>query len=101
MPIGNISIPDARVLLTEGDVTVVDIRDPESYGAGHIDTAVNVQDSNVQDFMADADRDRPLIVCCFHGISSQGAAEFFHRQGFEAVYSLEGGYEAWRVHPET
>ena len=100
MPFNPISIPDAKTLLAGGEVTVVDIRDPDSFLAGHIDTAVNVLDSNVQDFLVDADRDRPMIVCCFHGISSQGAAEFFHNQGFEQVYSLEGGYEAWRVQGE-
>ncbi len=32
---------------------------------------------------------------CYHGISSQGAAQYLINQGFDAVYSVDGGFEAW------
>ncbi len=32
---------------------------------------------------------------CYHGISSQGAAQYLVNQGFEEVYSVDGGFEAW------
>jgi len=48
-------------------------------------------------FLAAADRDQPLLVYCYHGNSSQGAADYFFNQGFEDVYSMDGGYEAWRL----
>jgi thiosulfate sulfurtransferase len=38
----------------------------------------------------------PVIVCCYHGVSSQQAAQFLIHQGFENVYSMDGGFEAWR-----
>ncbi|MDE0931482.1 MAG: rhodanese-like domain-containing protein, partial [Halioglobus sp.] len=44
-----------------------------------------------------ADRDQPLLIYCYHGNSSQGAADYFFNQGFEDVYSMDGGYEAWRL----
>ena len=47
-------------------------------------------------FLADTDKTLPLIVCCYHGHSSQNAAEYFSEQGFGDVYSVDGGYEAWR-----
>ena len=40
-------------------------------------------------------KDRPLVVYCYHGHSSQMAARFLVDQGFTEVYNLEGGYEAW------
>ena len=46
-------------------------------------------------FVSESDKDIPLIVCCYHGISSQGAAAYFAEQGFREVYSLNGGYDAW------
>jgi thiosulfate sulfurtransferase len=36
-------------------------------------------------------------VCCYHGNSSQGAAQYFAEQGFTQAYSLDGGYEMWKV----
>ncbi|EEZ42274.1 thiosulfate sulfurtransferase GlpE [Photobacterium damselae subsp. damselae CIP 102761] len=46
--------------------------------------------------MDEVDFEQPVIVMCYHGISSQGAAQYLLHQGFEQVYSLEGGFEAWR-----
>ena len=42
-------------------------------------------------------KDKSIIVCCYHGNSSQSAAEFLVKSGFNDVYSLDGGYEAWRI----
>jgi thiosulfate sulfurtransferase len=30
-------------------------------------------------------------------MSSQGAANYLNEQGFDAVYSLDGGYSAWSL----
>ena len=42
------------------------------------------------------DKEKPLIVVCYHGNSSQGAAEFFASQGCREVYSLDGGFVEWQ-----
>ena len=76
-------------------VQVVDIRDRESYQEGHIPGAVLLNDETIEDFMSAADKIRPLVVCCYHGHSSQNAAEFLVQQEFTDVYSLDGGYAAW------
>jgi thiosulfate sulfurtransferase len=34
-------------------------------------------------------------VVCYHGISSQGAANYLIGQDFEDVYSLVGGFTDW------
>ena len=36
-----------------------------------------------------------VIVCCYHGNSSQAVARRFAEQGFADVSSLDGGYEAF------
>lgn len=45
--------------------------------------------------MEQAEFDQPVLVMCYHGISSQGAAQYLVNQGFEEVYSVDGGFEAW------
>jgi len=45
--------------------------------------------------MDQADAKKPVLVMCYHGISSRGAAQFLIGQGFESVYSVDGGFEAW------
>ena len=92
-----ISIEEAKALIDEGGAAIADVRDAGSYQAGCIDNAVNVQQDNVEQFLADADKSKPVVVICYHGHSSQGAADYFFNQGCEKVYSVDGGYEAWRL----
>jgi len=87
----------AKAMLEQGNVNVADIRDAMSYQAGHISGASRVDNSNLKEFMAAASAEAPLIVCCYHGNSSQGAAQFFADQGYTESYSLAGGYEMWKV----
>ena len=46
--------------------------------------------------MNDVEFEQPILVMCYHGISSQGAAQYLVNQGFEQVYSVDGGFEAWQ-----
>ena len=84
-------------LMRQGPLTIVDIRDPASFEMGRLRGAQHVGDSNVEDFVRDADFAEPLLVYCYHGISSQSAAVYFGEQGFKDVYHLTGGFEAWRA----
>ena len=93
----HISVQQAAEKLGKGEAKVVDIRDERSFATGHIPGASHLTNGTLQQFMAATDFDVPVIVCCYHGISSQQAAQFLIHQGFEQVYSLDGGFEAWRL----
>ncbi len=90
-----IAAEQAHLLRTQGAV-VVDIRDPQSFALGHISGSQHLDNHSLADFIARADLDAPLIVACYHGNSSQGAAAYLVGQGFSEVYSLDGGFEHWR-----
>ncbi len=92
-----ITVQEAKSFLDAEQAIFVDIRDPGSFAEAHIEKALRIDDGNIEEFLNHADRSRPLICYCYHGISSQSAAEYFRHQGFEKVYSLEGGFEAWRA----
>ncbi|WP_341502703.1 thiosulfate sulfurtransferase GlpE [Gallaecimonas sp. GXIMD4217] len=92
----HISIESAFKMLEEGRARLVDIRDEGSFAGARIDGAYHLTNGSLHQFMTEADFDTPVIVCCYHGISSQGAAQYLVHQGFEEVYSLDGGFEAWR-----
>lgn len=96
-----LSVEDARQLISEKQVTLVDIRDEQSFKAAHIPDAQHIDNHSVADFLAKSDKEQPLIVCCYHGNSSQSAARFFAEHSFLEVYSLDGGFEAWQqAYPE-
>lgn len=91
-----IDVNEACELIDQG-AQVVDIRDQSSFREQHIEGATQLNSLNLPDYLAQADLDQPLIVCCYHGISSQPAAAYLSQQGFEQVYSLDGGFEAWQA----
>ena len=90
----NISIEDAKVLVEQG-VVIADIRDEASYDAGHLDEAIHLTEANIHHFIQQHDFDQPILIYCYHGHSSQHAADFLIKQGFDKTYSLIGGYTAW------
>ncbi len=96
-----ISGQDAKRLIMNKDVNIVDIRDIKSFNEGHITQAEHVDERTLKQFLEDAYQDVDLIVCCYHGNSSQTMAAYFAEQGFEKVHSLDGGYSQWVAdHPD-
>ena len=95
MTFKRISVETAKQLMSEKEFVVADVRDQASYEAGHIENAILLNDANITDFIQAAELDRPLFIYCYHGNSSQGAANYCTEQGFTEVYSIDGGYSAW------
>lgn len=91
-----ISVQQARQMMDEQEAVVVDIRDEQSFANGHITSSAHLDNAGVQQFINEADLESPVIVCCYHGNSSQPAAAYLIEQGFEDVSSLDGGFEEWK-----
>ncbi|WP_334030267.1 thiosulfate sulfurtransferase GlpE [Alteromonas sp. P256] len=91
----HISVQD--VANFSGTVSIVDIRDPQSYANGHMPNAAPLNNDNFATFVEQTPKDTPVVVVCYHGVSSQQAAQVIAQQGFETVYSMDGGFEAWRL----
>ena len=87
-----IDVSGAKELIINNKVTIADIRDTGSFQEGNIPDSINLTDQNIEEFMETADRSAPLLVYCYHGNNSVGAAEYFVNNGFRSVYSLDGGY---------
>lgn len=95
-PFRRIDRTSAQALLARGDALVLDIRDAGSYAAAHLEGAVRACDANLSQLIAETPKHRPVLVYCYHGHASQTYAQTFSDFGFCEVYSLDGGYEAWR-----
>ncbi len=97
----------AAALVAEKDdakkVTVLDIRTPVEFEAGHIEGATNIDflDTSFQDAIAKLDKDKPYLVHCQSGGRSGRSLEAFKKLGFKNLYHLDGGLTAWKTggHP--
>jgi thiosulfate sulfurtransferase len=88
--------PETAHSLREQGAVLVDVRDPQTFASNHIPNSLHLDNYSIADFIANADLDKPLVVVCYHGNSSQGAAAYLASQGFAEVYSLDGGFELWK-----
>jgi thiosulfate sulfurtransferase len=90
--------PDAANALIAGrQPAIVDVRDTHSFRAGHLPGAMLLDNQSVQHFIEDTDKATPVLVYCYHGNSSQGASAWLAEKGFTEVYSLDGGFEVWKL----
>lgn len=93
-----INVEEAHQKLQLQQAVLVDIRDPQSYAIGHTPGAFHLTNDTLSTFMRQTDFDMPVMVMCYHGNSSKGAAQYLLQQGYDAVYSVDGGFDAWHRH---
>ncbi|MDP5144261.1 thiosulfate sulfurtransferase GlpE [Rheinheimera baltica] len=92
----HISVADTAKLLADCKVVIADIRDEQSFAGGHIEGSYHLTNGSLTGFMQQVEFEQPVVVVCYHGNSSQGAAQYLAQQGFEQVFSMDGGFESWR-----
>ena len=95
--VNEIDVKKVKEMVEKNSVNIVDIRDYASFQSGHISNAIHLTDDTVQQFISNTDKEKPLVVYCYHGISSQGAAVYFSENGFREVSSMIGGFESWKT----
>lgn len=86
---------DAQALIEQG-AKCFDIRDINSFELAHPKGATHLHNDNIGDQLSSLDEEEPILVFCYHGISSQNAAQYIAAQGFSKVYSVNGGFEQWQ-----
>lgn len=96
-----LDIHRAKTMLDDKAAVFLDMRDPGSYSQAHIPGATFLSDGTIGDVVANTEKDQALVVYCYHGNSSRSGAAYFENLGFKTVYSMSGGFEAWRgVYPQ-
>jgi len=77
--------------------TVVDVREPREFAAGHLADSVNIPLADLPRRWAEIPARVPLVFLCRSGRRSLAARELAARAGFEQATDLDGGLLAWAV----
>ena len=85
----------ARLEDADADTTVVDIRDPSSYAAEHIEGSVNLPTDRFSLANVDPEWGDDIVVACYIGQSSRRVASMLDSHLDADVTSLRGGFDAW------
>ncbi len=80
------------------DAVFLDIRDDGEYRKGHIPNTLHIPLKELTERVSELEkyRGRPIIACCRSGNRSAAAGSILAKQGFESVYNLDGGINAWQ-----
>jgi rhodanese-related sulfurtransferase len=93
-----VSVRDLIARVNEGLVTVLDVRPPEEYRAGHLPGAINVPLAELEAAAERLPREREVVAYCrgpFCVLSFEAVA-LLRKQGFNAR-RLETGFPEWKV----
>ena len=85
------------------EVFILDVREPEEVAYASFPHATHIPMGDIPSRLSELDPDRETVVVCHHGIRSAQVAMYLARMGFERVYNLVGGIDAWSatVAPEV
>ncbi len=81
------------------EVQILDVRDADEFGSGHIPEARHMYVGYLQDRLPELELDkrRPVAVTCSVGHRAGLAASILRRSGFHNVSNLLGGMTAWKT----
>lgn len=92
-----LSPEEAKTKMESGEAyTLVDVREPDEYAAGHIAGAVNIPMGKItgQSVEGLPDKGATIMVYCRSGARSRQSAAQLVKMGYTAVYDL-GGIMDW------
>ena len=91
----DIHVTEVGELLQRNDLTIIDMRDAQSRGKGHLANAQLPSDAVINDLVRQRRSDPAILVYCYHGNSSRDLCSFLIQMGLKQVYNLVGGWSAW------
>ncbi len=93
-----LSPADAVRLINDREPVIVDVRSQADYRKGHIIGALNLPLARI----GEADKElakhkkKPVLLYCAIGTAAGAAREKLLKQGWEEVFPLRGGLNAWQ-----
>ena len=81
--------------LGSGEATLIDVRNPDEWEAGHIAGTPNIPLGLLIDRLDEVPREKPIVLHCRTGARSAIAASLLRAAGVEDVSNLRGGIERW------
>ncbi|MBI1226458.1 MAG: rhodanese-like domain-containing protein [Bacteroidetes bacterium] len=87
-----------KAKMAEPNTVILDVRTPAETAEGMIDGAIEIdyEADNFETQVDKLDKEKTYLVYCKSGGRSSEACDIMANKGFKNLYSLKGGYTAWR-----
>ena len=85
----------AERLKNKENFRFIDVREPHEYQISRIEAAELMPLTQFNEWIGTLEPQEEIVVMCHHGIRSANVCMFLVRNGFEKVWNLDGGIDAW------
>jgi len=87
----------AEQMLAGADMTIVDVRTPQEWQAGHIEGSTNIPLNRLSQRLDEIATEGQLVIHCQGGYRSSIAASLLQRHGRRGLLDVVGGFQAWEA----
>lgn len=91
----NIQPSEAKTMLAANQGRFLDVRTTDERNTAAVEGFELLDQALAQSLLDSSDKNQPLVFMCHFGGRSAQAAEYFANQGFQNVYNVLGGIDAW------
>lgn len=91
----NVTAEEAKELIDNKEVMILDVRTPEEYEEGHIPTATLIPLQELENRLNELDPSESYLIVCRSGNRSGQASEILTANNFDSIYNMTGGMNSW------
>jgi len=84
----------SKKLISQDSIQLIDIR--ENGRLDYIEGSINIPRSGLEKNISNIKRDIPVVIYCDLGTNSLITTKFLTELGFDNIYNLAGGIQAWK-----
>lgn len=96
----DVTVGQAKKLIANDEVVVIDVRTQKEYDEGHIPNAMLIPLDEVDNVMEEMDKDASYLMVCRSGNRSSTASELLAKNGFQHIKNMAGGMNEWTYEVE-
>ncbi len=95
---GQVGPAEATSMINHQNAVVLDVRKDDEYSQGAIVNAIHIPLEEMDNQLKKIEKykGKSIIVYCRTGSRSMAACSKLKKQGFDAVFNLGGGVQAWQ-----
>lgn len=89
-----------QAISAKDSVQILDVRTAGEFNSGHINNALQADWNDRAEFnrrVSFIDKHKPIYIYCLGGTRSAAAATELRKSGYDQVYELKGGTNAWKA----
>ncbi len=94
----DVTVEEAKEMIDQQEVVVLDVRTVEEYDSGHIPDAVLIPLAELESRLDELNPSDRILVYCRSGVRSAKAAGILIDNSFVHVFNMKGGIIEWQAH---